>query len=557
MDQTKDKKVSDLQTVRDTVEGIWVAIVLALVLRAFVVEAFVIPTGSMAPRLMGEHYDLQCPACGYEYAFGWVAGREARLQAPDAPRESAQPLRGEMKIPPGACCPNCSYRYPSTKEYVNAGDRVLVLKYLYMFSPPQPWDVVVFRNPQNNRENYIKRFIGSPGETIEVIHGDIFYKSQASGDQWRVRRKTPRAQESIWQVVYDNDYLPDRKIMPADKRWEPSGSWKSTDGDRRVFQFTGGKGELTFAHDSDSFLPLYGYNAKGEGRFDPKVDTVTDLKVELVFTPQAADAGVGLALTSFDHQFRSTIAADGTIRVEHALGLAGQANWQLWSEHGLKIPPMQQGKGYRLALSHADFQLVLSVDGEVVFRSSDEQYSGTQNPHDWVSAYMRQPDLSVPMPAVKVSAFGGPGEISHLSLMRDVYYTRFQLEPVSALDPAWDYARDLKVSGGDAPWASMGNPIKLNKYDNDPDCDSLFVMGDNSPVSLDCRGWTKAAPTLRLWKDPQAGHDAGNALYQLGTVPRYNLIGKAFFVYWPSGFRVPGLEGLPILPNVGRMRLIR
>ena len=61
----------------------------------------------------------------------------------------------------------------------------------------------------------------------------------------------------------------------------------------------------------------------------------------------------------------------------------------------------------------------------------------------------------------------------------------------------------------------------------------------------------RAAPTLRL-KDAQR-----QPLYSLGTVPRYNMIGKAFFVYWPSGFQVPGLPGLPILPNVGRMRLIR
>ena len=29
------------------------------------------------------------------------------------------------------------------------------------------------------------------------------------------------------------------------------------------------------------------------------------------------------------------------------------------------------------------------------------------------------------------------------------------------------------------------------------------------------------------------------------------------FVYWPAGFRPPVLDGLPLIPNVGRMRLIR
>jgi signal peptidase I len=55
---------SEVASIRDTVESIWIAIVLAFLLRAFLVEAFVIPTGSMAPRLMGVHRRLRCQSCG-------------------------------------------------------------------------------------------------------------------------------------------------------------------------------------------------------------------------------------------------------------------------------------------------------------------------------------------------------------------------------------------------------------------------------------------------------------------------------------------------------------
>ena len=41
-------------SVRETIESIIIAFVLAFVFRAFVVEAFVIPTGSMAPTLLGQ-----------------------------------------------------------------------------------------------------------------------------------------------------------------------------------------------------------------------------------------------------------------------------------------------------------------------------------------------------------------------------------------------------------------------------------------------------------------------------------------------------------------------
>ncbi|MEM6363930.1 MAG: S26 family signal peptidase, partial [Planctomycetota bacterium] len=52
------------QAGRETVEAFVVAFILALLFRAFIAEAFVIPTGSMAPALMGAHKDLACQQCG-------------------------------------------------------------------------------------------------------------------------------------------------------------------------------------------------------------------------------------------------------------------------------------------------------------------------------------------------------------------------------------------------------------------------------------------------------------------------------------------------------------
>src|SRR3954466_3740329 len=56
--------------IRETVESVVIAFVLAFLFRTFEAEAFVIPTGSMAPTLMGRHMDLTCPKCGYSYQVG-------------------------------------------------------------------------------------------------------------------------------------------------------------------------------------------------------------------------------------------------------------------------------------------------------------------------------------------------------------------------------------------------------------------------------------------------------------------------------------------------------
>src|SRR6476469_2019857 len=53
--------------IRETVDSIVIAFVLAFLFRTFEAEAFVIPTGSMALTLMGDHKDLDCVKCGYSY----------------------------------------------------------------------------------------------------------------------------------------------------------------------------------------------------------------------------------------------------------------------------------------------------------------------------------------------------------------------------------------------------------------------------------------------------------------------------------------------------------
>ena len=53
--------------VRETIESIVVAFVLAFLFRTFEAEAFVIPTGSMSPSLQGQHKDVHCSECGYRF----------------------------------------------------------------------------------------------------------------------------------------------------------------------------------------------------------------------------------------------------------------------------------------------------------------------------------------------------------------------------------------------------------------------------------------------------------------------------------------------------------
>lgn len=58
------------RAVRETIESIVVAVILFLLFRSFLVEPFVIPTGSMAPTLQGRHMDVACEKCDFQYRTG-------------------------------------------------------------------------------------------------------------------------------------------------------------------------------------------------------------------------------------------------------------------------------------------------------------------------------------------------------------------------------------------------------------------------------------------------------------------------------------------------------
>src|SRR5580704_13766505 len=117
--------------IKETIESILIAFVLAFIFRAFVVEAFVIPTGSMAPTLMGAHMRFQCPDCGYRFDVNYTSPATANSDSDDINIPSNA---GQIRQP--IYCPNCGFQMDSSQvgnPPVYSGDRILVLKYLYLF----------------------------------------------------------------------------------------------------------------------------------------------------------------------------------------------------------------------------------------------------------------------------------------------------------------------------------------------------------------------------------------------------------------------------------------
>ena len=54
------------------------------------------------------------------------------------------------------------------------GDRVVVNKAVYWFGEPQRGDVIIFEEPNGTEEDFIKRVIGIPGDTVEIKNGAVY-----------------------------------------------------------------------------------------------------------------------------------------------------------------------------------------------------------------------------------------------------------------------------------------------------------------------------------------------------------------------------------------------
>ena len=190
--------------IRETVESVIIAFVLAFLFRTFEAEAFVIPTGSMAPTLMGKHKDLECPMCHYRYQVS-ASDHQIAIPSNEVPARIYPCHLPDVPLH-GRPSPRQSPRqsYPTYD-----GDRILVAKFPYEFADPKRWDVIVFKYPDDATMNYIKRLVGLPGETISIHDGDLWiHEPDQPEGHFEIARKPPEKILAMLQPVYDNDLAP-------------------------------------------------------------------------------------------------------------------------------------------------------------------------------------------------------------------------------------------------------------------------------------------------------------------------------------------------------------
>ena len=109
----------------DNLKTLFYALIIALIIRSFLIQPFYIPSSSMEPNLLvGDRLFVT------KYSYGYS-----------------------------------KHSFPFSPSIFEG--RIFNTK-------PQRGDVVVFKTPSDNRTDYIKRLIGLPGDKIQFVDGDVY-----------------------------------------------------------------------------------------------------------------------------------------------------------------------------------------------------------------------------------------------------------------------------------------------------------------------------------------------------------------------------------------------
>lgn len=560
------KKPKKQEGIRETVESVAIAFILAFLFKTFQAEAYVIPTGSMAPTLYGRHKEITCDGCGFEFALG---------ASSELDQESGY-LVGRLN---GVVCSNCGKLVDCRNAPVFNGDRILVNKQVNDY---ERFDVVVFKNPEQGRVNYIKRLVGLPNETIRIRKGDIWAKA-AGESEWKLQRKQdPSVQKDIQLTVYDDNYPAIPMLeLGWPERWAPcvagsgdgsTGGWQegtnawTPDYSNRSYASSTDAGEswLRYRHffpDKSTwpdplqqrpvipaaeasliadFCSFNAYVDAFEMSYAQAAYWVGDLTINATVELESAEGELTLELVEGRDTFQCRIDLS-TGRATLLRADTGSNDFQSMATGETEL---SSAGSYEVTFANVDDRLCLWVDNKLTEFDADTTYESSDLPqptdHDLspvgiattqadlvISNLLLERDIYYRNDIIAFDQKGGAVAEQRNHVQHEEVYRPSELQGLLTNPDAWAAAYAVKISEQLSDYSQFG------EYQLDPD--EYLMFGDNSSMSKDSRLFDYVAR-------PENG-----VFSHRYAVRERDLIGKALYIFWPHG--VPFLndgEGFPI-----------
>lgn len=108
----------------------------------------------------------------------------------------------------------------SMEDTIPTGSRMIGLRLAYTFSEPERGDIIIFKSPYDATEDYVKRIIGLPGETVVIEDSQIFVYNK-DGSLKLGPLDEPYVKDEVWTKAgekYEFHVPEDRYLVLGDNR---------------------------------------------------------------------------------------------------------------------------------------------------------------------------------------------------------------------------------------------------------------------------------------------------------------------------------------------------
>jgi signal peptidase I len=476
---------------KENLEAIIIAFIMALVIRCFCIEVFKIPSSSMEPTLLGDLSENH---------------------------------------------PSNSCSFKEYHRFSPGGDRIMVTKYYYAFSPVDRFDVVVFKFPLNQSKNFIKRVVGIPEEDLRVHHGNIYVRRKGE-HAFRIARKSLRTQDSLWINV-----APVIEFLGAQKDFDSFWEALPESPDREAAKPLVQGHELTTMEFHGHRGVRFQYRRVPDDGHNQVVGEL-QLAFEFELTSIGPRGQVFAEIVNEQGRFEAILSVDAPsqLRFYKPGSEHGQPSWT----DTLKDVSLSMDKRYRFALSVFDGSAYVRINDSVVARHDhleelDPEGNVPENTH---------PDRSVSFGAREATL-----RVRNLTLGRDIYYEGRPGE--NAIH------EDETVPLGPHQYVMMGDNVN-NSHDSRAWILRTYVLRDGRRIECETQGVDESYDGKRRIKEKYGLEDEpdivikedkyGNEYYfnrsdlvktergeDFSSQPAHfvdekYIVGKALWIWWPPG----------------------
>ncbi len=442
--------------------------------QVFALQSYEIVGASMFPALVGPQVRFVCPA----------TGETILLPAETSPHE----LRRLV-------CPLCGVGGVAGSTRLLAGDRLLVDRVTFQLRDPRRFEPVVIGilDESGRYQAVVKRVVGLPGEEVQIIDGDVFVNGRrAAKSLEQLRAMAVRLVDFAHLAHAQAAFAENRETVDEQIRhWPDAACWEEESA-----AFVIENNQLAYAPPEDprGFITDRAAHNQLFSRNETDISAVTDLLLtaeRVRFQRIGADTDSPPALRFHLANGKSKWSLELSPATHAWRVLHGTAEVAAGSLPGMLA---MLDRGDRLAMAIVDGTLQASLGDQLLCRLSAEDAS------DGIAS----DDVAADVNAVEIEAISCRVIIQGLMLGRDVYYTG---------------------AAGLRPTSGLEQPYQLGM-------DEYFLLGDNSPISMDSRFWGNPA------------------------VQRQQILGRPLLVYWPAD-RSPAWNGWIQVPRAEKIRYIR